>query len=180
MPFGDQGTNHNPNPHLRKKNWRTSVPFVGSQILLFGLLVTWLKWFQYWFMCQQVENKMPWILSCLKLVLLSSIYSLNHTKPMTGLYIMVSKQVLLFYRPQRSCGKVMFSKASVILFTGGYLVWQTPFVGRHSPPAADSYCSGRYASYWNAFLLPSANEVCEGYVFTRVCHSVHSGVSPDP
>ena len=24
-----------------------------------------------------------------------------------------------FYRPQRSCGKVMFSQASVILFTGG-------------------------------------------------------------
>ena len=24
-------------------------------------------------------------------------------------------------------------------------------------------------------FLPSANEVCEGYVFTRVCHSVHGG-----
>ena len=24
-------------------------------------------------------------------------------------------------------------------------------------------------------LLPSANQVCEGYVFTRVCHSVHRG-----
>ena len=24
-------------------------------------------------------------------------------------------------------------------------------------------------------LLPPANEVCEGYVFTGVCHSVHSG-----
>ena len=24
-------------------------------------------------------------------------------------------------------------------------------------------------------LLPPANEVCEGYVFTRVCHSVHGG-----
>ena len=35
--------------------------------------------------------------------------------------------------------------------------------------------SGRYASYWNAFLLPPANEVCEGYVFTGVCHSVHRG-----
>ena len=23
--------------------------------------------------------------------------------------------------------------------------------------------------------LPPANEVCEGYVFTRVCHSVHGG-----
>ena len=24
-------------------------------------------------------------------------------------------------------------------------------------------------------FLPPGNEVCEGYVFTRVCHSVHSG-----
>ena len=23
--------------------------------------------------------------------------------------------------------------------------------------------------------LPAANEVCEGYVFTRICHSVHRG-----
>ena len=31
-------------------------------------------------------------------------------------------------------------------------------------------------------FLPSANEVCEGYVFTRVCHSVHGGgcLGPDP
>ena len=26
-------------------------------------------------------------------------------------------------------------------------------------------------------FLPPANEVCEGYVFTRVCHSVHGGES---
>ena len=30
---------------------------------------------------------------------------------------------------------------------------------------------------WKHSLLPPANEVCEGYVFTRVCHSVHTGVS---
>ena len=24
-------------------------------------------------------------------------------------------------------------------------------------------------------LLPPSNEVCEGYVFTRICHSVHGG-----
>ena len=29
----------------------------------------------------------------------------------------------------------------------------------------------------NRRLLPPANEVCEGYVFTHVCHSVHRGVS---
>ena len=38
----------------------------------------------------------------------------------------------LCYRPQRSCGKVMFSQASVILFTGG--VWQTRHLSRHPPP----------------------------------------------
>ena len=73
------------------------------------------------------------------------------------------------------------------------------------PPQADGYCCGWHASYWNAFLfymhsiskrfilhanqytndsetnivvyglLPPANEVCKGYVFTRVCHSVHGG-----
>ena len=59
-----------------------------------------------------------------------------------------------FYRPQLSCSKVMFSQASVTLFTGGE-VWQTP-PGQTTPgqtPPADGYCSGRYESYWNAFLL---------------------------
>ena len=27
-------------------------------------------------------------------------------------------------------------------------------------------------------LLPPANEVCKGYVFTRICHSVHRGGLP--
>ena len=133
-----------------------------------------------------------------------------------------------YYRPQRSCGKVMFLYLCVIMFTGGSsvqgrslsrrgvsvqkgglcpggslsgtppygniklvcilmecilvklqmqmklqngyvftpvcqsfcsqggsaqcMVGYTP-LGRH-PPRADGYCCGRYASYWNAFLLP--------------------------
>ena len=78
-----------------------------------------------------------------------------------------------YYRPQRSCDKIMFSQASVILFTGGVAdtPWtdtprgQTPPLARH-PPRADTHtppaqcmlgytplhCSGWYASYWNAFL----------------------------
>ena len=28
-------------------------------------------------------------------------------------------------------------------------------------------------------FLPPANEVCEGYVFTPVCHSVHGGGGAD-
>ena len=31
------------------------------------------------------------------------------------------KNIVYFYRPQRSCGKVMFLHLSVILFTGGSL-----------------------------------------------------------
>ena len=70
---------------------------------------------------------------------------------------------------------VMFSQASVILFTGGVCVWQTPPgqtppgkypqvdtpqadtpLGRDPPGQTfpkDGYCSRRYASYWNAFLF---------------------------
>ena len=78
------------------------------------------------------------------------------------------------YRPQRSWGKVMFLHVSVILFTGGgrsclSACWETrpPTPGSRHPPRADtpqehplrSACweirptSGRYASYWNAYLL---------------------------
>ena len=38
---------------------------------------------------------------------------------------------LINSHPQPSCGKVMFFKVSVILFTGG--VWQTPPLGLHHP-----------------------------------------------
>ena len=60
------------------------------------------------------------------------------------------------YRPQRSCGKVIFIHLSVILFTGG--VWQTPLY-REDTPWTDTPLdtpplpSRRYASYWNAFLF---------------------------
>ena len=82
--------------------------------------------------------------------------------------------VWICYRPQRSCGKVMFLHLSVILSTGGVCLsacWdttppgqtppptgQTPPLGRHpllgrTPPPADGYCSGLYAYYWNAFFF---------------------------
>ena len=41
-----------------------------------------------------------------------------------------------YYRPQRSWGKVMFSQACVILFTGGVCLsacWDTPPGSRHPP-----------------------------------------------
>ena len=71
-----------------------------------------------------------------------------------------------FYRPQV---KVMFSEASVILSTGRGMVslsvWYhvpsrmggLPQVGEWVIPlvltSSGEHCSGRYASYWNAFLF---------------------------
>ena len=87
---------------------------------------------------------------------------------------LVFKRPLSFYRPQHSYGKVMFSQASVIRFSGEG-VWQTHTPGQKPPwadPAAQcmlgyislpstcwdtcppgGHCSGRYASYWKAFLF---------------------------
>ena len=78
------------------------------------------------------------------------------------------------YHPQRSWGKVIFSQASVILFTGGVCLsacWvttprpgppgpdtpldQAPPGTRH-PPVAEHTQSGQYASYWNAILVSHA------------------------
>ena len=88
-----------------------------------------------------------------------------------------------FYRPQRSWAKVMFLQASVILSTGGGGVHagqcmlgyhpppreQTPLGAdtpqeQTPPPEADSgirSTSGRYASYWNAFLFVKFSKFCE-------------------
>ena len=77
-------------------------------------------------------------------------------------------RVTHFYCPQTKFAKVMFLHLSVILFTGGgslpqcMLEKQTPPQGA-GPPGAESplhsACweirptSGRYASYWNAYLF---------------------------
>ena len=63
----------------------------------------------------------------------------------TGFSYQFEKSVthLLYYRPQRSCGKVIFSQTSVILLTGGvcsggvvsqHALRQTPPQSRHHPP----------------------------------------------
>ena len=46
--------------------------------------------------------------------------------------------------------------------------FKTPFICLSTVEVSFMYYSN---------LLPPANEVCEGYVFTPVCHSVHRGVS---
>ena len=73
-----------------------------------------------------------------------------------------------FYRPQHSYGKVIFSSVCHSVHGGGgqtpspgqtpLLRRQTPPMADRHPPPADGYCSGRYASYWNAFL----------YIFLRL------------
>ena len=81
---------------------------------------------------------------------------------------------LFNYRPRRrSCGKVVFSQvcvknyvhrgvsASVHAGIHTPSPGQTPPLGRHprlgrqppTPHKAEGYCCGRYASYWNAFLM---------------------------
>ena len=82
-----------------------------------------------------------------------------------------SKRVLLtlitfvvYYRPQRSCGKVIFSQACVKNSVHGGGVSAPVHAGIHThpradnprqtpPPPHDGHCNGRYASYWNIFLF---------------------------
>ena len=76
----------------------------------------------------------------------------------------ISQLLLYDYRPQQSCGKVMFLHLSVILFTWGVcqgdLPWTETPSDRDPPPKTENpldrgthmVMSGRYASYWNAFL----------------------------
>ena len=54
----------------------------------------------------------------------------------------------IFTARNSSCGKVMFSQVSVCPPGEVYTPWQADL-----PVPRDGYCSGWYASYWNAFLL---------------------------
>ena len=52
--------------------------------------------------------------------------------------VTLGNQSYVFYRPQRSWGKVIFSQASVILFTGRVCLsacWDTLLPGKETPPA---------------------------------------------
>ena len=79
---------------------------------------------------------------------------------------------VLFTARKRSCGKVMFSQVFVCPWGGGGNfdrfggMWQTGAKGEGggfnplSPnTTSDSHQSGRYASYWNAFLFKVINFV---------------------
>ena len=106
-----------------------------------------------------------------------------------------SSTILFYYRPQRSCGKVFtpvchsVHRGWVCLADtplgrhptlgrhpppgrpslGGHPIWaDTTSRGKHLPPPADGNCSGRYASYWNAFLFNILNEFYTKYSTSRV------------
>ena len=62
----------------------------------------------------------------------------------------------------------------------GHTPRQTPPLANTTPPppgqtAPDGQCSEQYASYWNTFLLLPTMKLGQGYVFARVCDSVHRG-----
>ena len=68
-------------------------------------------------------------------------------------------------RPNALCRKVIFLHLFVILFTGGGGVLQT--APRWTPPpTGHGHCSGRHASYWDAFLLPR----CSVFHLLNVAH----------
>ena len=84
------------------------------------------------------------------------------------------------YRPQHSCGKVMFLHMSVILSTGRWQADTLPNRQTHPrqadtpwadtpPPPRDDHCSGRYASYWNAFLF-SCSFLAKNLQNNRLAH----------
>ena len=63
----------------------------------------------------------------------------------------------IFTVHKRSCGKVMFSQACVKNSAHGR--GGTPPSQPDPLLQADDYCSGRYASYWNAYLYSLPLEV---------------------
>ena len=115
---------------------------------------------------------MPWYIGHIKKRLTFigshlSHYSRSDNLVSKVLYVVTDAVVLTFCSPQRNCGKVIFSEASVShSFHGGvskHALGQTPPSwadtpgsqppGRHPPPSSGGHCCGRYASYWNAFFL---------------------------
>ena len=101
-----------------------------------------------------------------------------------------------FYRPQTKFAKVMFLHLSVILFTGrglhpegsasgGVCIQGVCIQGGWTDPLPIGHygirsTSGRYASYWNTFLLLPANEAWGKVIFSAVCvkNSVHCPSMP--
>ena len=99
------------------------------------------------FMCIITSHWCIFEMSIFKTVILIELPTADNNACSSDLMTIVCNRY--YYRPQRSCGKVMFSQASVILFTGGLdppgrhpcqadtPARQTPLPGRH-PCQADT------------------------------------------
>ena len=74
-------------------------------------------------------------------------------------------QVDFYYRPQRSCGKVMFSQASVILFTGGR-AWLGGVHGRGGMRGRGHVWQGGHA--WQGACM-AGGHAWQGHVWQRAC-----------
>ena len=95
----------------------------------------------------------------------------------------------LFYRPQTKLqkGNVFTSVCQELCPRrgGGKCTppppWANTPLGRHPPPGqtppADGYCSGRYTSYWNAFLLHFSFKLG---IFHFLVYYLHRLVAPWP
>ena len=73
----------------------------------------------------------------------------------------IGRLTINYYRPQRSCEGYVFTP--VCPSTGGGIClsacWDTTPLGADTPLQADGYYCGRYASYWNAFII--SRYLCE-------------------
>ena len=100
----------------------------------------------------------------------SAVYPMSHLCVVLHFLILM----LLPFRIS-SCGKVMFSQASVILSGGACVVAKggmhgaggvcVPLGGGDAlqgcaSQESDGHCSGQYASYWNAFLCYLCTSFC--------------------
>ena len=112
-----------------------------------------------------------------KIVLFSPSAAKNPVSfPKYGMGLPIFPSAIDFYRPQRSCEGYIFTPVRHSVHGGGGLSqcmlgyhppepgtappdqappWdQAPSPGPSTTPRSrDGYCCGRYASYWNAFLL---------------------------
>ena len=106
---------------------------------------------------------------------------MNSKAPCNGSVSAIEPTVYAYYRPQTKLRKGNVFTPVCQLFCsqwGGsapvHAGTHHPPLGRH-PPTADGYCCGRYASYWNAFLVLNNFQCNLGFVYTcRQCNRFSS------
>ena len=105
---------------------------------------------------------LTWLSVCSQLCLVSNCCSLLLCSALSAALLCSALSALVLY-----CTMPFIATCVDAI---GTVFWDRPML-----TSSGGHQTGWYASYWNVFLLPSANKVCEGYVFTCFCHSVHGG-----